>query len=266
MLNRTFKRNVMTALLGFVGAGLMATSAAVYSQAAADSAKDTVKSIDKGNQNGAPSAGASVTSGSKGADGTTPPTSATGSKDALTAGTAAADKPAAGSGKLAAGDRNLIREMAQTNLAEIETGKLAQSKSKSDEVKSFAQKMIDDHTAALNELQQLAQSKGLSLPAAPDAKHQAALKKLDALSGAQFDRKYMAQAGVKDHHQAQRLMQRAAGKAKDADLKAYAAKSLAVVDAHLKTAQQMKGGTAGTSMGSSSAKGANAGAGDSGGK
>jgi putative membrane protein len=159
------------------------------------------------------------------------------------------NKSAAG-GKVSTADSNMMRAMAQTHLAEIATGKLAQTKSQNDEVKAFGQKMIDDHTTAQNELLQLAQSKGVTLPIAPDAKQQAEAKKLEAMSGDKFDKAYMA-ANVKGHSTAHQLLQRASS-AKDPDLKAHAAKVSAVVDTHWQTARQMKGGKASASMGSSS--------------
>jgi putative membrane protein len=68
------------------------------------------------------------------------------------------------------GDVKMMRDMAHSNLAEIETGKLALEKSQSPEVKKFAQQMIDDHTQAQTELQKLAQTKGVELPSKPDKK------------------------------------------------------------------------------------------------
>jgi len=223
MLNRSFKRTALTTLLGFVTAGLMVASLSVHSQTASDSSKADAKSSQMSNKSGAASSGASGASDSSGSG-----------------------------AKVSSADRNMMRSIAQTNLAEIAMGKLALSKSQNDDVKTFAQKMIDDHTTALNDLQQLAQSKGVTLPTTPDGKHQAAAKKLGALSGEKFDTAYKTQAGVKDHREAHNILQRAATKAKDPDLKAYITKTSAAVDTHLQTAQQMKGGNKSTSMGSSS--------------
>ncbi|HZW13659.1 MAG TPA: DUF4142 domain-containing protein [Noviherbaspirillum sp.] len=148
----------------------------------------------------------------------------------------------------------MMRELARSNLAEIETAKLALSQSKNDEVKSYAQKMIDDHTQAQKELEQLAQAKGMTLPAEPDSKHKAMMKKLGALEGDKFDKQYMAQGGLKDHRDTHKLLNRAEKRASDSDLKALVTKMQPIVSDHLKTAQGMKSGK-GTASGSSGASG-----------
>jgi putative membrane protein len=164
---------------------------------------------------------------------------------------------AGGSAALSASDQRLMKEIAQANVAEIETGKLAQQKSKNDEVKNFAQRMIDDHTKALQDLQQVAQAKGVTLPTKPDVKHLAMAKALSALSGDQFDRRYMAQGGLADHRQTHQLLQRAQ-RATDPDLKQAAAQTLPVVDQHLNMAQQLQASikSGGTSAGASGTAGA----------
>jgi putative membrane protein len=172
-----------------------------------------------------------------------------------------------GGGSVSKTDRDLMREIAYANLDEIEAGKLAQSKSKNDQVKSFAQKMIDDHTKAMGELQQLAQAKGVTLPTEPDVKHKAMMKKLSALSDAEFDRMYVAQGGVTDHRNTHRLLQRVQARAKDPDLKALAAKTIPTVDQHLTLAQDLSGGKPGakSASGTSGTSGGSSGAGTSGG-
>lgn len=77
--------------------------------------------------------------------------------------------------------------------------------------------MVDEHSKMLDEVKQLAQSKGVELPSAPDAKHEKAVKRLETASGADFDRQYM-NAMIKDHKDALKLAQRTAKGAKDADL------------------------------------------------
>jgi predicted outer membrane protein len=98
-------------------------------------------------------------------------------------------------------------------------------------------------------VQQLAQAKGVTLPTEPDAKHKAAAAKLEALSGAAFDKAYMKQAGLADHRETHNLLQKNAKSAKDPDVKALAAKTLPVVDQHLKSAQQIAGAKGSTTAG-----------------
>ena len=59
-------------------------------------------------------------------------------------------------------DQDFVTKAAQGNSAEVELGKIVAAKSKNPNVKQFAQMMVKDHTTALNELQELAQTKNLN--------------------------------------------------------------------------------------------------------
>jgi putative membrane protein len=144
-------------------------------------------------------------------------------------------------GKAASGDQKMMRDIAYSNISEVAAGKLALERSQSDDVKSYAQKMIDDHTKAQQELQTLADGKGVKLPAEPDAKHKAMAKMLSSLKGDAFDKRYLKQGGLNDHENTHKLLERVQAKAKDADLQAYAAKTIAAVDQHLTLAEETAG-------------------------
>lgn len=160
-----------------------------------------------------------------------------------------------GSSSLAKSDQRIVIDMAQANMAEIALAKVAQSKSQNDQVKQFAQQMIDDHGKALADVQQLAQSKGVTLPAEPTRAQQAEAAKMSKMSGAAFDTAYLKQAGVSDHQKVHNMLQKDAGKAKDADVKALGAKMLPTVDQHLTMAQQMAGAHKSSSTGTSGTAG-----------
>jgi len=133
-------------------------------------------------------------------------------------------------------DQQIVIGMARANMAEIEAGKLALANSQNADVKAFAQHMIDDHTRALGDVSTLAQNKGVTLPTGPDAKHKAMAARLAKLKGETFDRAYMAQAGVNDHQQVHAALKKDEARAKDADVKALAAKLLPTVEQHLELA------------------------------
>jgi predicted outer membrane protein len=185
------------------------------------------------------------TSGTSGAAGATGATGSSGASGA----SGAAGATGSSSGKLSSGDEKILKAIAQANIDEIEAAKLAQSKSQNEQVKTFAQQMIDDHTKALNETQQVAQQKGVTLPTEPDAKHKAMATKLQAMSGAEFDKAYMSQAGVSDHKAVHSKLVSAAKKAKDSDVKALAQKLEPIVAQHLKSAEQDKSAMSGTKSG-----------------
>jgi putative membrane protein len=135
-------------------------------------------------------------------------------------------------------DARRLKRLAEANLAEIEAGKVASQKATSADVKKFAQQMVDDHGKQLREIRKLAQARNVELPAAPDAKHQRALEKLQALSGADFDRRYMRMQ-VADHRDARKLAERTAQSAADAELKAAAQKAAPAIQEHLKMAEDL---------------------------
>jgi putative membrane protein len=141
------------------------------------------------------------------------------------------------SAKKNAGDKH-AHQIAQSDLAEVQAGKLGVSKASSPEVKKFAQSMVDDHGKHLSELRSMAKTKGMQLPSAPAKKHQEAMKKLESASGAEFDKLFMRQM-VKDHEDALKLVQDAAKNAKDAELKADAEKTAPVIQKHLDEAKRI---------------------------
>lgn len=196
--------------------------------------------------------GAQGSSGSQGttrAEGAKSQTSDHGGMQSTSGASDAAGATGSGAAKLSAADRKGIMDMAIANMAEIETGKLALSKSQNAEVKTFAQQMIDDHGKALSELQTLAQQKGVSLPTELDAKHKAMAAKLETLSGDAFDKQYMQMAGLKDHKDTHAKLQKISRSAKDPDVKAAADKTIPTVEQHLKAAQQMTPIKSGTTSG-----------------
>ena len=134
------------------------------------------------------------------------------------------------------GDRNFIEEAAQGGMAEVEHGKLAEQRATSPQVKQFAQRMVQDHTKAGDELKAIASARGVTPPATMDRKHQRAMEKLGKLSGAEFDREYMKHM-VDAHKQTVSLFEKQAKSGKDGDLKSYAIKTLPTLKDHLAQAQ-----------------------------
>ncbi len=136
-------------------------------------------------------------------------------------------------------DSKFATMAASGGMAEVEMARLALTKSSSDSVKQYAQKMIDDHTAANEELMQIASAKSMTLPTAPDPKMQMMMAKMDKLSGMAFDHEYIKTAGVKAHMDMEKLFRDESLKGKDAELKGFAAKTLPTVQMHLQMARDM---------------------------
>ena len=141
--------------------------------------------------------------------------------------------------KLSAADRQFAMKAAQGGMAEVELGKLAQSKAQSDQVKSFASRIVDDHTSANDKLKQVAGAEGLQLPTEMDKASQKMHDKLSKLSGAQFDQAYMTHM-VADHQKDIKEFQKESTSGKDSALKKFAADTLPTLREHLTLAQQAK--------------------------
>ena len=142
------------------------------------------------------------------------------------------------------GEQNFMKEAAQDNMVEVELGKLAEQKAASDSVKEFGKRMATDHSKANDELKQLADQKGVALPANIDRGHKRTLDRLNKLSGAAFDREYM-QEMVKGHDKDVKAFQKAADAGKDPDVKAWAAKTLPTLKEHQEQAKQVHAAVAG---------------------
>lgn len=156
-------------------------------------------------------------------------TSSSGSSDTANSG--------ANSG-LSATDKKFMKEAAQGGLAEVELGQLATQKASSDDVKKFGQRMVDDHTKANDQLKQLASQKNVQLPQEPNAKDKATKARLEKLSGAEFDKAYMADMR-KDHKKDVAEFERASKAAKDSDVKNFASQTLPTLQDHLKQAESI---------------------------
>jgi len=135
-------------------------------------------------------------------------------------------------------DSKFMMMLATVGMNEIGLSQTALSKSSNEEVKKFAQMMVDDHTKAGDELKALATSKSVTLPMEMDAKHKAMNEKLSAMSGSAFDMEY-TKAMVKDHEKTVSMLQKEANNGKDAEAKAFAAKLLPTVQGHLNMAKTM---------------------------
>lgn len=140
------------------------------------------------------------------------------------------------SAKLSHAEREFIESTAKDGMAEVELSQLAQQHASNEQVKQFAARMVTDHSKANEELRQLGQEKGVTMPAGPSHMENHEATKLSKLSGAQFDRAYMDRM-VKDHQKAVKAFEKQASKAKDVDVKAFAAKTLPTLQEHLRLAQ-----------------------------
>ena len=135
-------------------------------------------------------------------------------------------------------DQKFAEKAAQGGKAEVELGQLALQKASDEKVKQFAQKMVDDHTKANQQLQQVAEQEHITLPTSMDADAQQAQQHLAKLSGPEFDKAYMRHQ-LKDHQKDVAEFQKEATNGKDSGIKNFAQSTLPTLQEHLKMAEEI---------------------------
>jgi putative membrane protein len=133
-------------------------------------------------------------------------------------------------------DKTFATTAARDGMAEVEHGRLAAEKATNADVKQFGQRMVDDHGKANDELKSWASANSVTLPTDMGTQHKAMQDKLSKLSGDAFDRAYMAHM-VTAHGKAVTSFTRASKTARNADLKAWAGKTLPTLEEHHKLAR-----------------------------
>lgn len=143
-------------------------------------------------------------------------------------------------GNVTPGDREFVETAAKMGMAEVQLATNVSNRAQTQEVRSFAQQMIIDHNRSNQELTTLAAQKGIDPPADIDPDKKALDTKLTGLAGPELDRTYM-QAMVDDHAAAVATFESAAAQLTDPDLKAWATKTLPVLQDHHRRAQEILG-------------------------
>ncbi len=145
-----------------------------------------------------------------------------------------------------ASDQSFATKAASGGMAEVKLGQLAQKNGSAPAVKEFGTRMEMDHSKANAELKETASKNNIRLPSAPSRTEQATYDRLAKLSGPKFDKAY-ADAMVKDHQEDVAAFKKEASSGQNADIKAFASKTLPTLEEHLKMAQDMKTGTGASS-------------------
>lgn len=136
-------------------------------------------------------------------------------------------------------DADFAVKAADASLAEIELGKLALEKAPDQRIKDFAQQMVSDHQKANEELMAIATRLNITLPPVVSEDHVDKQRKLRDKSGKAFEEDYI-DLMVKEHDRAVSLFEDAASDAKNADLQAFAAKTLPTLKMHFEEAKTLR--------------------------
>lgn len=137
-------------------------------------------------------------------------------------------------------DESFVEIAARSNMAEIEFSELATTKASDSLVKVYAQQMVDEHNAAQNELEDLADDYGgIDWPGDLSEGHDEILENLNNAEGYSFDTLYL-RTQISVHEDAVTAYEASATNATDMRVKAYASKYLPELEEHLATADSLE--------------------------
>lgn len=136
-------------------------------------------------------------------------------------------------------DEDFVKEAASGGLMEVELGRLAEQNARNPRVKKFGAMMVKDHSKANEELRSIATSKNINFPANMDDKHMDKVEDLRKKNGEEFDKDYMDQM-VDDHEKDIDKFKKEAEDGKNAEVKAFASKTISTLMMHLDSAKAVR--------------------------
>jgi putative membrane protein len=141
------------------------------------------------------------------------------------------------SNPISSADRDFMHKAAVGGITEVQLGQIAQQKGRSEAVKDFGRKLVDDHTAANNKLKGIAADLNVSLPTDLDSEHQKVVDKYSRMAaGAKFDREFMKDA-AEDHQKDIKEFETESGSGGNDRVKSFAADTLPTLREHLQMAR-----------------------------
>ncbi|MEP6899494.1 MAG: DUF4142 domain-containing protein [Rhodanobacter sp.] len=135
-------------------------------------------------------------------------------------------------------DGSFMQKAAADGIGEVAMGQMALDKSSNAAVKTFAQRIVDDHGKANDQLKTLAADKQVTLASAPSADAQKESKKLAALSGDAFDKAWSKEM-LAGHKKAVKLFAAESKEGKDEEVRQFAQTTLPVLQTHLQMATRL---------------------------
>jgi putative membrane protein len=139
------------------------------------------------------------------------------------------------------GTSDFMVKVADVGMTEVKLGQMAQDKGMNQRIKDFGAMMVKDHTAAGDELKNLAQRKNVTLPETVGNDHQKKIDDLNKKTGKDFDKSYI-DAMVDGHQATVNDFEKMSKNEKDADVKAWVDKTLPTLKMHLDSARAIKKG------------------------
>lgn len=136
-------------------------------------------------------------------------------------------------------DQNFMEKAAESGVAEVMFGKLAQKQASSQKVKDYGTMMEKDHSKANQELIALAKQQNISLPTTLSAPMQNDYDALKKKNGNDFDKSFMEQM-IADHQKAINLFESEVKTGKNEQVRTWAERTLPTLKHHLEHAREIR--------------------------
>lgn len=136
-------------------------------------------------------------------------------------------------------DRRFAIEAAAFSRYQIEAARVAEQRATSPMVKAFAALLVQQHGAALADLELLLRQRATPWVGGVPAERRSVIQALEALAPEVFDRRFVEQVGVADHQAAVLLFENASRTVQDPLLRSWTERTLPVLQNHLASARQL---------------------------
>jgi putative membrane protein len=137
---------------------------------------------------------------------------------------------------LSTADKQFLTTAAKADMTEANEGKIAENQAARGDVRDLGKTIAQDHTENYSQLAALAAQDGVSIPTGIDTGKDRTIQQLVHLKGASFDRTFTADE-IAAHRQAIAIFKREAEHGQDPDVKAFATKTIPVLEKHLQMAE-----------------------------
>jgi putative membrane protein len=138
-------------------------------------------------------------------------------------------------------DMEFANKAAAAGKAEVELARVGTEKAMNPDVKTFADRLVQDHTKANDQLTEIMRTKGMEMPAEAPTEAKAEHDRITALSGNEFDREFMRH-WVSSHEKGIELYSTEAETGQDPELKQFATDTLPTLQEHLDEAKRVESG------------------------
>lgn len=137
-----------------------------------------------------------------------------------------------------AGDKSFVKKAMQGGAVVLRSSQIALQKSSDEQLKRFAQRMVDDHTKMDEQFKPVAMQLGLPGTIDPPKKEQAMIDRLQSLSGDDFNKAYVKMM-LQDHGKEAAAFKQEAANGKLPALKDLAAHDVSVIEDHQQMIQDI---------------------------